>query len=46
MNANIDFLRQVIRMMELGKRLEVIDFANRYAKFYDANASITIGSLS
>jgi len=45
MSANINFLRHCIHLMELGMKVEVIDFAKRYAKFYDTHSSIVIGSL-
>jgi len=45
MSANINFLRHCVRLMELGMKVEVIDFAKRYAKFYDTHSSIVIGSL-
>jgi len=32
--------------MELGMKVEEIDFAKRYAKFYETHSSIVIGSLS
>ena len=46
MSANINFLRHCIRLMELGMKVEEIDFAKRYAKFYETHSSIVIGSLS